>query len=130
MLIAGFSIIGNATAVVVGRRPVFLMSALLLTVSSFWAAASKNLGSFTAARAIMGLAMAPLEALVPATISDVFFLEERGFQLSLFNFGIIGGINLSGPISGAIQQASGINDAFYGIGGAFALMLILQFFFW
>ena len=77
---------------------------------------------------MQGFSMAPLQALTPAVISDVFFLEERGFQLSLYNLGFIGGINLQAPISGAIQQAAGIANVFYGIGGAFILMLILQFF--
>ena len=74
--------------------------------------------------------MAPLEALIPATISDIFFLEERGYQSSLFNLGLFGGVSLAWPICGAIQQASSVANAFYGMGGAFALMLILQFFFW
>ena len=128
--IAGAAIIGNALAVIVGRRPLYLVSSLGLVVTSFWAGASTSLGSLTAARVIQGFCMAPLQALTPAVISDVFFLEERGFQLSLYNLGFIGGINVQAPISGAIQQAAGIANAFYGIGGAFLLMLILQFFFW
>ena len=106
------------------------MTSIGLVVTSFWAGGSNSLGSLTAARVIQGFCMAPIQALTPAVISDVFFLEERGFQLSLYNLGFIGGINVQAPISGAIQQAAGIANAFYGIGGAFLLMLILQFFFW
>ena len=130
MTVAGGAIIGNALAAVIGRRPVYLVSSLLLVVTSFWAGGSKDLGTLTAARAIAGLALGPFECLMPATISDVFFLEERGFQLALFSMAWTGGINLVAPISGALQQAAGIANAFYGMGGAFTVMLILQFFFW
>lgn len=42
--------------------------------------------------------MAPMEALVPATIADIWFVHERGFQSAVFNLGVLGGINLASPI--------------------------------
>lgn len=67
-------------------------------VSCFWAAESKSFGSLAAARAVQGFAMAPMEALVPASIADIWFVHERGFQSAVFNLGVLGGINLASPI--------------------------------
>lgn len=67
-------------------------------VSCFWAAESQSFGSLAAARAVQGFCMAPMEALVPATIADIWFVHERGFQSAVFNLGVLGGINLASPI--------------------------------
>jgi hypothetical protein len=47
---------------------------------------------------VMGFCMAPMEALVPATIGDIWFLHERGFRNAIYNLGVLGGINLASPI--------------------------------
>lgn len=67
-------------------------------MSCFWAAEAKSFGSLAAARALQGFCMAPMEALVPASISDIWFLHERGLRNAVFNLGVLGGINLASPI--------------------------------
>jgi len=42
--------------------------------------------------------LAPFEALIPASIADIWFVHERGFRAAIFNLGVLGGINLAGPI--------------------------------
>lgn len=42
--------------------------------------------------------MAPMEALVPASIADIWFVHERGYRTAIFNLGVLGGINLASPI--------------------------------
>lgn len=61
-----------------GRRPVYVSSFVLYTICSVWAGASKTYGSELASRIVMGLASGAAEVLAPLTISDVFFLHERG----------------------------------------------------
>jgi len=41
---------------------------------------------------------APFEALIPASIADIWYVHERGFRVAIFNLGVLGGINLAGPI--------------------------------
>lgn len=96
--IAGSSLICNSLAVKLGKRPVYIATAIGLMVTCFWAAESRSFGSLAAARAIQGFCMAPMEALVPATIADIWFVHERGFQSAVFNLGVLGGINLASPI--------------------------------
>ena len=49
--------------------------------------------------------------------------------MSIFNLGVLGGINIAGPASGAIYQNYGFAALYYGMGGAFILEFILVFFF-
>jgi MFS family permease len=73
--------------------------------------------------------MAPFEGLVPGSIADVWFVHERGLRTAIFNLGVIGGINVAGPISGAIYQNYGFAPLYYGMAGGFILMGLLVLFF-
>lgn len=68
-------------ALVVGRRPVFLVSLLLLVVTGVWCAVSTSLDSHIAGRDIMSLAAGQSEALVPMMVHEIHFLHERGSRL-------------------------------------------------
>lgn len=61
-----------------GRRPIYVSSFALYTACAAWAGASQTYGSGLAARIVMGLAAGAAEVLAPLTISDIFFLHERG----------------------------------------------------
>jgi hypothetical protein len=41
---------------------------------------------------------APFEALIPASVGDIWYVHERGFRMAIFNLGVLGGINLASPI--------------------------------
>ena len=96
--IAFGSLICNSLAVKFGKRPIYLITTLGLMVTCFWAAAAKSFASLVAARVVQGFCMGPLEALVPASIADVWYVHERGYRSSIFNLGVLGGINLATPI--------------------------------
>ncbi|KAJ5376928.1 cycloheximide resistance protein, partial [Penicillium cosmopolitanum] len=119
------SLIFNSLAVKYGKRPVYLGTTVGLMVSCFWAAEAKSFESFVAARVFCGLCMAPMEALVPASISDIWFVHERGFRTAVFNLGVLGGINLAVPIG---ELGGSYRIALHAMGGAFALTLIMVFF--
>ena len=73
--------------------------------------------------------MAPFEGLVPGSIADVWFVHERGLRTAIFNLGVLGGVNVAGPISGSIYQNYGFGALYYGMAGGFILMGLLVFFF-
>ncbi|KAK5044653.1 hypothetical protein LTR84_010545 [Exophiala bonariae] len=123
------SLLFNALAVKYGKRPVYLITSVGLAVTCFWAAEARSFNSFVAARVIQGLCMAPMEALIPASIADIWFVHERGYRTAVFNLGVLGGINLATPIAGAIMEASNWRVVMHAMGGAFVLQLILTFFF-
>lgn len=88
----------NSLAMVVGKRPVYLITAVGLLVTTIWSAVAKDFISLAVSRGIQGFCMSPMEALVPASISDVWFVHQRGLQNAIFNLGVLGGINLASPI--------------------------------
>ncbi|KAK4235274.1 major facilitator superfamily domain-containing protein, partial [Achaetomium macrosporum] len=61
-----------------GRRPSYIASFILYTATAAWAGDATSYGSELAARVLMGFASGAAETLVPLTISDIFFLHERG----------------------------------------------------
>jgi hypothetical protein len=76
-MIAGIavgSLVFNSLAVKFGKRPVYLGTTLGLMASSFWSAEAKSFPSFVAARVLGGLCMAPMEALIPASIADIWLV--------------------------------------------------------
>jgi len=45
-------------------------------------------------RVVQGFAAAPLETLVSATVSEIFFVHEKGKMLSIWNLFVMGGVKL------------------------------------
>lgn len=52
---------------------------------------------FIIGRAFLGLFEAPIESIVPTTITDMFFLHDRGQKVSLYGLSVLGGNEL-GPL--------------------------------
>jgi MFS family permease len=71
-------------------------------------AAQKSYTDLLVARIFQGLLQAPVEAIVPSTISDIFFLHERGKMVGLYGLAVVGG-NAIGPlISSFLVQGKGV----------------------
>ncbi|SCV34322.1 related to transporter protein HOL1 [Fusarium fujikuroi] len=119
----------NSLAMMIGKRPVYLITTVGLLCSTIWTAVAKDFISLAISRAIQGFCMSPMEALVPASISDIWFVHQRGFRNAVFNLGVLGGINLASPIAGAIIDRYGYKTCLWAMAGAFGLQLILTFFF-
>lgn len=64
-------------------------------------------------RIFLGLVEAPIEALCPSTITDTFFLHERGRLVSLYGLSVLSGNSIGPLISAFIIQSLGMNWAFY-----------------
>ncbi|KAK7992060.1 MFS-type transporter [Apiospora saccharicola] len=126
--ISAGSLVCNTLAVKVGKRPIYLVTSIGLFVTSFWAAEAKSFGSLVAARTISGFCMAPMEALVPASIADIWFVHERGYRTAIFNLGVLGGINLASPIAGAIIEYASWRTCLHAMGAAFVVQFLITFF--
>ncbi|EEU35526.1 uncharacterized protein NECHADRAFT_55517 [Fusarium vanettenii 77-13-4] len=119
----------NSLAMTIGKRPVYLVTALGLLLTTIWSAVAKDFVSLSVSRAVQGFCISPMEALVPASIADIWFVHQRGFRNAVFNFGVLGGINLASPIAGVIIDKHGYKTCLWGMSGAFGLQLLLTFFF-
>lgn len=71
------SVFASPTAILWGKRPVYLISAVLFIGTSVWCAASPSFSSLMAARVFQGMAVSPVECLPSATIAEIYFLHER-----------------------------------------------------
>ncbi|OQU95653.1 hypothetical protein CLAIMM_01835 [Cladophialophora immunda] len=102
-------------AVKYGRRPVYLFSNTLMGVGCIWLAiASKTTyTSFLVGRAFLGVFEAPIESIVPSTITDIFFLHDRGAKVSIYGLSVLGGNELGPMLSALIIQSLGMAWTFY-----------------
>lgn len=100
-----------AGASVWGKRPMFFFSAVLLLATNVWGFfasvglppalaaikttnVSQSFPSLAAMRTVQGLASAPLETLVTSTVSDLYFVHQRGVRLSLWGIMVGSGVLL------------------------------------
>lgn len=67
-----------------GRRPVYFVSTLFYGSCLLWAGLAKSYPSELAARLLLGFAGGAADCLAPLTITDVFFLHERGLIMRYF----------------------------------------------
>lgn len=65
-----------------GRRPVYIISFVIFGGASLWCSLAKGYTSELCARLLLGFAGGSAESLVPLTITDIFFLHERGLMMA------------------------------------------------
>ncbi|KAF2220788.1 major facilitator superfamily domain-containing protein [Elsinoe ampelina] len=86
-----------------GRRPMYIISFTGYAVCALWSGLSKSYESELASRIILGFFAGSAECIAPLTISDIFFLHERGFYMGMYtvalSLGVSGGVIISGLIT-------------------------------
>ena len=92
-------------AILYGKRPVYLVSAIIFIATDIWCAASPSYNSLLVARIIQGMSLSPVECLPSATIAEIFFLHERAFRIGIYTLLLLGGKNLVPLVSAAIIQS-------------------------
>lgn len=98
------SVIASPTAILYGKRPVYLVGIILYIITDIWCAISPNYASLVVARIFMGLAVSPVECLPSATIAEIFFLHERAYRLGIYTLLLLSGKNLVPLASAAVIQ--------------------------
>ncbi|TVY80388.1 putative MFS-type transporter [Lachnellula suecica] len=123
------SVIASPTAILYGKRPVYLVSAILFVVTSVWCALSPNYSSLVVARVIQGIAISPVECLPSATIAEIFFLHERAYRIGIYTLLLLSGKNLVPLVSAAIIQSLSWRWVFWIISMIVGFLGVLLFFF-
>ncbi|EMT70411.1 major facilitator superfamily domain-containing protein [Fusarium oxysporum II5] len=118
-------------AIKFGRRPVYLMFNLLMGVACIWLGIASNATytPFVIGRAFLGLFEAPIESIVPTTITDTFFLHERGAMVSIYGLSVLSGNELGPLFSALIIQYLSMAWAFYIVAMFIGLNCLTMFFF-
>ncbi|KKY16545.1 putative cycloheximide resistance [Phaeomoniella chlamydospora] len=126
-----FNFLWMPFAVKYGRRPVYLASNFLMMIACIWlgVASTKTYTIFIVGRAFLGAWEAPIESIVPSTVTDLFFLHDRGEKISLYGLAILGGNELGPMFSAIIIQALGMNWAFFIVAMFIGASFISTFFF-
>ena len=99
------SVFASPTAILWGKRPVYLASCILFIATSVWCAASPSYHSLVVARVLQGMAVSPVECLPSATIAEIFFLHERAYRIGIYTLLLLGGKNLVPLVSAVIINA-------------------------
>lgn len=114
-----------------GKRHVFLLGALLMTVASAWAGSTHSNKDYTSllwARVFQGIALAPFESLTNAVVGDLYFVHERGPRMAVVNTAIFGGAFLTPVFVGIIAKTIGWQWSFYLLAMFMALGFLALFF--
>lgn len=125
---AGFLFV--PTARVWGKRHLFLLGNILMVISCAWAGASgQSYRSLLWARVFQGVALAPFEALVNASVGDLYFVHERGKRMALSNVALFGGAFLTPVFVGKITHSLGWQWTFYFVAIFTGVAFPFMFFF-
>jgi len=95
----------SPTAILYGKRPVYLASAICFILSSIWSALAPNFTNLVIARIIMGIAVSSVECLPSATVAEIFFLHEKAYRLGIYTLLLLGGKNLVPLVSAVVIQS-------------------------
>ncbi|CAI7578535.1 unnamed protein product [Penicillium glandicola] len=123
------SVVMSPTAILYGKRPVYLLGATLFVISAIWCAASPNYPSLVVARVFQGFAVSPVECLPSATIAEIYFLHERAYRVGIYTLLLLGGKNLIPLVSAAIIQGLNWRWVFWIVAMIVGMCLVLLFFF-
>lgn len=123
------SVIASPTAILFGKRPVYLIGAIMFILTAIWCALSPSYVSLLLARIFQGIAVSPVECLPSATIAEIFFLHERAYRIGIYTLLLLGGKNLVPLVSAAVIQSLGWRWVFWIVAmiGGFCWCLLFLF---
>ncbi|ORY09280.1 MFS transporter-like protein [Clohesyomyces aquaticus] len=137
-LLTGYHLLGVALAGFLmvplariwGKRHLYLIGTIIVIVSSAWGGASgTNYKSLLWARIFQGIGLAPFEALVNASVGDLYHVHQRGIRMAFSNLALFGGAFFTPVLVGQIANDMGWKWTFYFVAIFMSAMLPLVFFF-
>ena len=81
--LGGAPLLWNPISNVYGRRPLYLGSVILYLITSVLSGISTNYGMLLAFRFLNGF-LGGMSSLGIATVTDIFFVHERGFYMGIY----------------------------------------------
>lgn len=89
---------------IIGKRPVYLISLSILVASNIWSFTTSDYKQLLASSILGGFSAAAGQATVPALVTDLFFVHERGMVLMMFHFAMSCGVFLEPLIDSLVVQ--------------------------
>lgn len=119
----------SPTAILYGKRPVYLCAATCFILTSVWCALAPNFTNLVVGRIFMGIAVSSVECLPSATVAEIFFLHEKAYRLGIYTLLLLGGKNLVPLVSAAVIQGLHWRWVFWVVAMIVGLGLVLLFLF-
>jgi MFS family permease len=123
------SVVLSPTAILYGKRPVYLVASVCFVISAVWCAVSPDLTSLLLARIFMGFAVSSVECLPSATIAEIYFLHEKAYRLGVYTLLLLGGKNIVPLVSAVIIGTLGWRWVFWIVAIVVSFAACLLFFF-
>lgn len=111
-----------------GKRPFFIISTLVLLGTNIWGYFTTSFTSLAVMRVIQGMASAPLETLVTSTVSDMYFVHQRGTRISIWGCMLASGVLLGQTIAGTIIEKISF-EATFGISALIFIPILFGIYF-
>lgn len=92
---------------VIGKRPVYLISLLILIATNAWSCTAASWGSLLAARMCSGIGASAADATVPSVVSDLWPVHIRARKMMFFAVALGSGIFLGPIINAWVVQLHG-----------------------
>ncbi|RDW64326.1 uncharacterized protein DSM5745_09737 [Aspergillus mulundensis] len=113
---------------VVGKRPVYLMSMLLLSMMNVWSSRASSYGELLASRILSGFAAAAADATVPAVVSDMVAPQDRGHYLMVFHLALTSGLFIGPLINAYLVQEENWRWMCYFLAISVGVVLVVAIF--
>ncbi|THV06621.1 MFS general substrate transporter [Dendrothele bispora CBS 962.96] len=120
-------LVSTPLANVYGRRPVYLISILIGFASAAGSASAKSYGTLIVARTINGLGPSAAMALGAGTVTDLFFVHQRGKAMGIFTLMSTSGGHLAPIVGGYVARDLGWRWCFWTgaiLNGAFFIVCL------
>lgn len=98
------SVFASPSAVLYGKRLVYLVGILLFLIGSIVAASAESYGSLMAGRILTGFGASPTESLASASLSELYFQHERAYRTGLYTLLLLGGKNVVPLLSSLVFE--------------------------
>ncbi|KAM6520091.1 hypothetical protein FALCPG4_013643 [Fusarium falciforme] len=113
----------------IGRRPVYIVTALVMFAAAVWQAEMQTVGDMIGANLVAGVAGAVNEALFQVTVSDLFFVHQRGTMNGIYLIMVMIGNYLGPVVGGHIAVSMGWRWGFWLCAIFMGALSIIMFFF-
>ncbi|KAF4546744.1 Major facilitator superfamily [Lasiodiplodia theobromae] len=112
-----------------GRRPVYIVTSLILFGVSIWAAEMQSTGELFATQFLAGIAGAVNETLYQVTVADLFFVHQRGSMNGIYLWCVTAGNYLAPVAAGYVGASQGWRWVYWWTAIFTGVISVLMFFF-
>lgn len=117
------------TAVLYGKRLVYLISQAVFFGGCLWGANANSFGSLLGARILSGIGGGPAESLPSASIAEIYFAHERAYRTGVYTLLLLGGKNLIPLVAGFVANSLGWHWIFWILSIIAGTFMVLTFLF-